>query len=513
MRLALAYAPLHALCVWLGFATTPAGADGQVLWLASGLLGAVICSSTPGAWAWLLPTATLSEFLVRGFSGAGTGMADPPATANALLALTTTAEALIGGSLFRIWMDARRPPPTELVVMGLFMVLAAAAVGSVARTEIALRFLLDDRISVQTAWAAPLLGALAVAPLALALGFNTRGHAGSSDGSRRELLLALLATFGIGGYVFSAATRPGQISIIYLLFPPLIWIAARFRPRVTFAASAALCIGVSLLHAHGVGPFSAATAAAEPATLGMQIFLIMLLATALLVTITRHEFRLLQIRRLETTRRLYAAEDAGRLAAGIQLHDGVGQTLTALSLSIRNLLRSPQLDRDLADRLERCRQLVAEAHASTRRLLAELHPPGLRDLGLVAAIESLIERIEMRDQLHVTFQRSGDIDPQPMPRRQLLYRCARELLANVTRHAHVDRAELSLRESGGTIELEVRDQGIGWDATMWRSSYASGIAGLFGLKDQIELHGGRIEVVSSPGHGCHVRVSLPPAGD
>jgi signal transduction histidine kinase len=245
----------------------------------------------------------------------------------------------------------------------------------------------------------------------------------------------------------------------------------------------------------------------------MQGFVIMLLATALIVTMTRHEFRLLQLRRLESTRRLYAAEDAGRLAAGIHLHDGVGQTLTALSLSIRNLLRSPQLNRELADRLDRCQRLVAEAHTSTRRLLAELHPPGLKDLGLAAAIESLLERIESQHHIRVSFERSDAIDPLPMPRRQLLYRCASELLENVVRHAHVDRAALALREAHGTIELEVRDQGSGWDTATWLSSYASGAPSLFGLKDQIELHGGRIEVVSSPGHGCCVRVSLPAAGN
>ena len=97
-----------------------------------------------------------------------------------------------------------------------------------------------------------------------------------------------------------------------------------------------------------------------------------------------------------------------------------------------------------------------------------------------------------------------------MPRRQLLYRCARELLGNVSRHARVNQAELSLRETGGAIELAVRDQGVGWDSANWHSSYGSGMPGLFSLKNQLELLGGTINVASSPGQGCLVRVTVPP---
>lgn len=507
--LALAYAPLHALSVWFGLATVPSAGEGPSLWLTSGLLGAVVCSSAPNAWRWLLPTATAAEFAIRALLGPGVVPAHQNLAADALLALTTTAEAFIGGGVFRIWMEQRRPPPTETVILGLFVVVAAGLVGATARFAIARFWLLDDGASIRNIWAAPLLGAVVIAPLVLALGFNVRGHAGSSDGSRRELLLALLVTFSVGGYVFSSVTSPGNISINYMLFPPLIWLAARFRPRVTFAACVALCVEVTFLHAWGFGPFAAAAGAALPDTMGMQIFMIMLVATALLVTMARHEFRLLQMRQLDYARRLHAAEDAGRLAAGIMLHDGVGQSLTALALTIRSLVSSPRLDHALAARLDRCARLVGEAHAATRSLLAELHPPGLADLGLTAALESLVGRVEARGGLHVAFSTSGSCDLPSMARRQLLYRCARELLANVVGHAGVDRAELSLREHAGGIELEVLDHGVGWDATMWQSSYASGMAGLFGLKDQVELHGGQIDVASSPGRGCCVRVRLP----
>ncbi len=502
-RLVLAYAPLHALCVWLGAVTTPAGAVEPVLWMPQGLLGAVLTSSAFRVWPCLLPTAAVTEFLTYRLMGGGVWGVDHSQFADALLTLTTLTEALIGGSIFRIWMRRRDSPPTEGILLGLFVLLVAVTCGAAMRREIVTRLLLDDRISIQSAWAAAMLGAIAVAPLILALAINSRGHAGRSDGSRRELLLALLTLSGVSGYAFTTQTSPGNASIDYLLFPPLIWIAARFRPRVTFAICAPLCIGVSWLHAWGFGQFSAAGG-----SLGLQIFLIMLMAAALLVTMTRHEYRQLQMRLLDNSQRLYTAEDAGQLAAGIQLHDGVGQTLTALSLSIRNALRSPQLDRGLADKLETCRQLALEAHKSTRQLLAELHPPGLKDLGLISALQSLVERMQSHDNLRVSFQRSGKIDPLPMSKRQLLYRCARELLSNVARHGQVSQAELSVRETDGAIELEVCDQGVGWDAETWQSSYVSGMFGLFSLKNQLELLGGTIEVVSSPGRGCLVRVTV-----
>ncbi len=504
-RLVLAYAPLHALFVWLGAATTPMGAVEPVLWMPQGLLGAVLSSSVFSAWPWLLATAAVTEFLTNRLIGGGLWGVDHTELADALLALTTITEALIGGSIFRIWMRRRESPPTEGILLGLFVLLVAVTYGAAMRREIVTRLVLDDRISIQSAWAAAMLGAIAIAPLILALAINARGHAGRSDGSRRELLVALLTLSGVSGYVFTTQTSPGNISIDYLLFPPLIWIAARFRPRVTFAICAPLCLSIAWLHAQGFGQYSAAAG-----SLGLQIFLIMILAAALLVTMTRHEYRQLQMRLLQNSQRLYTAEDAGQLAAGIQLHDGVGQTLTALSLSIRNALHAPRLDRALADKLDACRQLALDAHKSTRRLLAELHPPGLKDLGLVSALQSLIERSQSHDNLHVSFRSSGRIDPLPMPKRQLLYRCARELLGNVTRHAQVSQAELSLHETNGIIELEVRDQGVGWDAGSWQSSYISGMPGLFSLKSQVELVSGTIALASSPGHGCQVRVTLPP---
>ncbi len=476
-----------------------------VLWMPQGLLGAVLTSSAFRAWPWLLPTAAVTEFLTNRLMGGGLWGVDHSQLADALLALTTITEALIGGSIFRIWMRRRDSPPTEGILLGLFVLLVAVTFGAAMRREIAASLMLDDRISMQAAWAAAMLGAIAIAPLILALAVNSRGHAGRSDGSRRELLLALLTLSGVSGYVFTTQTSPGNISIDYLLFPPLIWIAARFRPRVTFSICAPLCVGIAWLHARGFGQYSAAEG-----SLGLQIFLIMVLAAALLVTMTRHEYRQLQMRLLENSQRLYTAEDAGQLAAGIQLHDGVGQTLTALSLSMRSALRLPQLDRALADKLDTCQELTLDAHKSTRRLLAELHPPGLKDLGLASALQSLVERMQTHDNLRSSFQLSGKIDPLPMPRRQLLYRCARELLGNVARHAQVSEAALSLRETDGFIELEVRDQGVGWDAASWQSSYASGMHGLFSLKGQVELFGGMIDVVSSPRQGCVVRVTLPP---
>ena len=503
-RLALAYAPLHALCVWLGAVTTPAGAVEPVLWMPQGLLGAALTSSAFRVWPWLLPTAAVTEFLAYQLIGGGVWGASHSLLADALLTLTTVTEAFIGGSIFRIWMRRRDSPPTEGILLGLFVLLVAVTCGAALRREIVAHLMLDDRISIQSAWAAAMLGAIAIAPLILALAINSRGHAGRSDGSRHELLLALLALSAVSGYVFTRQTGPGDISIDYLLFPPLIWIAARFRPRITFATCAPLCMGVAALHAWGFGQFSAAGG-----SLGLQIFLIMLMAATLLVTMTRHEYRQLQMRLLDNSQRLYTAEDAGQLAAGIQLHDGVGQTLTALSLAIRNALRSPQLDRGLADKLDGCRQLTLEAHKSMRRLLAELHPPGLKDLGLVSALQSLVERLQSHDNLRVSFQRSGRIDPLPMPKRQLLYRCARELLGNVTRYARVEEAGLSLHEAGNVIELEVRDHGVGWDASGWQSSYISSMPGLFSLKNQLELLGGTIDVLSSPGRGCLVRITVP----
>jgi signal transduction histidine kinase len=507
-RLPLAYVPLHALAVAVSYAAVGAGGR-PIMWLASGTLGAVLVSIRRNRWLAVIAAALPTEVAMTALLGVG--IHDGGAGASLLQAFVTAIEGYVGATLFMLGTEQRSPPPTERVVRAVFAIAVTAVASGALRAGFrSLLFEASFWASLRAEWAAPFLGALAIGPLVMSVAYVGRGYRGQSDGSWHELLAAALLTFATCGYVFSSRQPLETFSLHYALFPLLLWVAARFRPRDTFIVVAGVGFATSMLHARGTGPFAAVNQPGMDHTLGLQIFLIMLMATALLVTVSRHEYRLLQQRLLENARRLYSAEDAGRRAAGIQLHDGIGQMLVALGLHVGNLRRSPQLRPELADRLDECGRLIRETHAATRRLLADLHPPGLADLGLLAAIQGLVARVNQRGPLQIEFHGTGRIDPQSMQRRLLLYRCARELLASVAQHAGARRAEVELREEQGAIELEVRDPVSGWDPAPWQDNYAAGRAGLFGLKDQIELLHGKLHISSSPDRGCRVRIRLPP---
>jgi signal transduction histidine kinase len=507
-RLPLAYVPLHALAVAASYAAVGAGGR-PIMWLASGTLGAVLVSSRRSRWLALVAAALPTEVAMTALLGVG--VHDGGAGASLLHAFVTAIEAYVGARLFMLGTEQRSPPPTERVVRAVFAIAITVMLSGALRAW--LRLLLqatDFWVALRAEWAAPFLGALAIGPLVMTVAYIGRGYRGESDGSWRELVAAAALTFATCGYVFSSKQPLETFSLHYALFPLLLWVAARFRPRDTFIVVAVAGFLIAWLHARGTGPFAALNRPGVDHTLALQIFLIMLMATALIVTISRYEYRLLQHRLLENARRLYSAEDAGRRAAGIQLHDGIGQMLVALGLHVGNLRRSARLRPELAGRLDECGRLIRDTHAATRQLLADLHPPGLADLGLLAAIQGLVARVNQRGPLQIEFRGTGRIDPQSMQRRLLLYRCARELLASVAQHAGAQRAEIALREEQGAIELEVRDRGSGWDPAPWQDNYAAGRAGLFGLKDQVELLQGKLQISSSPDDGCRVRIRLPP---
>ncbi|MFO1425780.1 MAG: MASE1 domain-containing protein [Steroidobacteraceae bacterium] len=403
----------------------------------------------------------------------------------------------------------RRPPPTERLVVGLFAISATILCAPRCVPGLLCSSSSSRSSPLSCPCGRPLLGALVAAPLIITLGFNVQGFTGQSDGGRLELFATVAAAIAVTVATFAQPALQNGMSVHYGLFPVLLWLAVRYRPRTTFLVASGVALLVAMLHVRGGGPFTSPGNALADRTLGVQIFLGMLLIATTVLTVSRHEYRLLQEKLQESTRRLYSAEDAGRRAVAIHLHDGIGQTLIALGLEVTQVRRSGGIGDALAPELDECNRLIGLAHRATRRLLAELQPPGLVDLGLVAAIEGLIDRIRQRGRLQIELHCSGHVDPMSMQRRLLLYRCARELLANVAQHARADRASVDLCATDEQLELIVRDQGTGWDPQLWQRNYLSGKSGLFGLKDQIELLGGRMHVDAAPGQGCSVQIVLP----
>jgi two-component system, NarL family, sensor histidine kinase UhpB len=210
----------------------------------------------------------------------------------------------------------------------------------------------------------------------------------------------------------------------------------------------------------------------------------------------------LEAERREATGRVLAAQEAERLRIAQELHDQVGQELTAVLLGLSRLqAHAPE---SLQPNLLAVQELVRTSVEDVRRIAIELRPEALDDLGLVSALTVLAGRFEERLGLEVRLEIEPDL-PELSPDAELvIYRIAQEALTNVARHSGVDQAELALVHCDGWLTLTVMDRGRGLPA-----GYAPG-TGMRGMRERAALVGATVEVGTLfDARGCEVRLDIP----
>jgi PAS domain S-box-containing protein len=213
-------------------------------------------------------------------------------------------------------------------------------------------------------------------------------------------------------------------------------------------------------------------------------------------------------------RRLLTAQEEERRRLAMELHDELGQVLTAVKINLGSLERwaaagpAPHHLRDAIASVDQAMQTV-------RDLALDLRPSVLDDLGLAAALRWYADRIARGGQ----FEMRVSIDPVPPLAPELetaCFRVAQEALTNVARHARAGTVSVDLRAVPDGIELSVRDDGIGFDVASARDhAISGGSMGLLGMQERVLLVGGEIEISSGPA-GSRVRarfVADEPAGD
>ena len=208
----------------------------------------------------------------------------------------------------------------------------------------------------------------------------------------------------------------------------------------------------------------------------------------------------LQAERRESVRRSLEAQEGERHRVAQELHDEVGQTLTAMLLRIERAKRAK--DDDLQDQLEELRASVRASLDDIRRIAQRLRPELLDDLGLRSALLALADRIAEHADLEVSARVTSDIDELDAESELVVYRVAQEALTNAVRHAHAKRVTLSLRDSDGARLLEVGDDGVGLNG------YRPG-AGIAGMRERALLIGADLEVTGRAGGGTTVRLTIP----
>lgn len=207
-------------------------------------------------------------------------------------------------------------------------------------------------------------------------------------------------------------------------------------------------------------------------------------------------------------RRLLEAEEGQRRRMSREIHDALGQALTALKLDIGWLARHlPEGQADMALRIGAMEDVASRTIEDVRRLSAELRPAVLDDQGLRAAIRWQVGDFEKRTGLRCALALPAEEVDWSDDRCTAAYRVLQESLTNVVRHAAARHVTVALwRQRQGDAVLEIHDDGQGFSTAQ---AARPGALGLLGMRERALLHGGTLTVTSAPGEGTTVTLSMP----
>lgn len=209
------------------------------------------------------------------------------------------------------------------------------------------------------------------------------------------------------------------------------------------------------------------------------------------------------------SRRLLEVQEAERRHIAHELHDEVGQTLTALKITLHAAQQQPP-DAPAAPLLQDAVKEVHRIMEQIRTLSLSLRPPMLDDLGLVAALRWHVNGVTTRTGLAVGLDVEGITERLPAKLEMACFRIVQEALNNVSKHARAAHATVTLRQEAGDLHLMICDDGVGFDVTAARKGASRGASlGLLGMEERARLLGGRFDIHSACGAGTYVQAYFP----
>ena len=223
---------------------------------------------------------------------------------------------------------------------------------------------------------------------------------------------------------------------------------------------------------------------------------------------TRRALEASQERLRALSHRLLEVQEQERSRLARELHDDIGQALTALKIQLEGVARAQPQD-GLA-RIAQCVEMTTHALERVRQLSFSLRPLQLDDLGLVAALRSHLDRQASIGELAPHFEARAVPEPLPAEIQTACFRIAQEAINNVLRHARARNLWLSVRAEQDALRLEIRDDGCGFDAEAARRRSAAGASlGLVGMEERVAFAGGALELRTGAGQGTRLLATFP----
>jgi PAS domain S-box-containing protein len=232
------------------------------------------------------------------------------------------------------------------------------------------------------------------------------------------------------------------------------------------------------------------------------------------ITMRKHLLEQIQVKQehlQSLSRRLMEVQETDRRFLASELHDQIGQNLTALSINLNIICSqfSKEVDKKIVDRLEDSMKIVEETIERMRNVMAGLRPPVLDDYGLMVALRWYTERFSERTGI-ATILQERQLSPRlPLVVETELFRIVQEVLTNVAKHADARQAIITLERVNGMVQLVISDDGVGFDPTVLRQLKEQPGWGLITIEERAKALGGDVSVESLPGKGTKVIVKVP----
>jgi signal transduction histidine kinase len=211
------------------------------------------------------------------------------------------------------------------------------------------------------------------------------------------------------------------------------------------------------------------------------------------------------------SRQLLSAQEEERKMISRELHDQIAQTLTGINIQLAALKTEATVStKGLQKKISSTQRLVEKSVDIVHRFARELRPTVLDDLGLIPALHSFMKSFAKRTGVHANLTTFAvKIDKLDAAGRTALFRVAQEALTNVARHAHASRVEVNIQKLPGCICMKIKDDGKSFNVEHALHANGGKHLGLLGMRERLEMVGGKFVVESSPAKGTTIQAQIP----
>jgi signal transduction histidine kinase len=184
--------------------------------------------------------------------------------------------------------------------------------------------------------------------------------------------------------------------------------------------------------------------------------------------------------------------------------------LTGINIRLATLKKQASINTKGLDRnIARTQRLVEKSVDIVHRFARELRPAVLDDLGLVPALHSFVKLFSQRTRIHVHLKVFAGVEKLDGNQRTILYRVAQEALTNVSRHAQASRVEVSIQKVSDGICMKINDNGKSFEVERALNGRGRKRLGLLGMRERLEMVGGRVNIGSAVGKGTTITANIP----